>query len=123
MIRTETPPQGKPPGQFTFRQSSGKHQYIASVPYRLKGRAVLARILLLGVIFNGVLFGQKSEQPGTSDTEFAKRIAQATRVERAPRLDGRLADPVWQQPSPITYFRQSNPSEAPPPPARPKLRI
>src|SRR5713101_3332891 len=123
MIWTETSPQGKPPGQFTFRQSSGKHQYIASVPYRLQGRAVLARILLLGVIFNGVLFGQKSEQPGTSDTAFAKRIAQATRVERAPRLDGRLADPVWQQASPITDFRQREPYEGQPATEHTEVRI
>jgi len=84
---------------------------------------VLARILLLGVIFNGVLFGQKSEQPGTSDTAFAKRIAQATRVERAPRLDGTLADPVWQQASPITDFRQREPYEGQPATERTEVRI
>ena len=93
------------------------------MPYRRKGRAGLARILLLGLVLNGVLFGQKSEQPGTSDTQFAKRIAQATRVERAPRLDGTLDDSVWQQAAPITDFRQREPYEGQPATERTEVRL
>ena len=37
------------------------------------------------------MFGQKSEAAATAN------IAQAVRVDRAPRLDGTLDDPVWQQ--------------------------
>jgi hypothetical protein len=30
-----------------------------------------------------------------------RKIAQAARVERAPRLDGTLSDPLWQSAEPI----------------------
>src|ERR1700687_341298 len=38
-------------------------------------------------------------------------IAQAVRVDRAPRLDGTLYDPLWQSAKPITDFRQREPHE------------
>jgi hypothetical protein len=39
------------------------------------------------------------------------RVAEATRVERAPKLDGTLSDPLWQSAKPITDFRQQEPQE------------
>ncbi len=52
-----------------------------------------------------------------------ERLTQSSRNERAPRLDGRLADPVWQQASPITDFRQREPYEGQPATERTEVRI
>src|SRR6266852_6471975 len=89
----------------------------------MKSRAAPVRILLLGVLFHGVLFGQKPEQAGTSNTSLAGHIANAVRVERAPRLDGTLDDPVWQQAVPITDFRQREPYEGQPATERTEVRV
>src|SRR5260370_10260968 len=99
MTRT-VPLKGKSSRQFTFRCPSGRHQYIATVPYRMKSRAAPVRILLLDVLFHGVLFGHKPEQAATSNTSLAGHITNAVLVERAPRLDGTLDAPDWQQPVP-----------------------
>src|SRR5258708_2954440 len=39
------------------------------------------------------------------------RTARASRVDRAPKLDGTLDDPLWQQASPISNFLQREPYE------------
>jgi hypothetical protein len=44
-------------------------------------------------------------------TEGGASVARAARVERAPRMDGTLNDPIWQQANPITDFRQREPFE------------
>ena len=93
---------------------SGRHQYIACVSDRLNARAALAGILLLVALSSGKLPGQRSEQSKAPSREFAARIAQAVRVEHAPRLDGTLDDPIWQQAIPITDFRQREPYEGQP---------
>ena len=43
--------------------------------------------------------------------EAGARVARAVRVERPPRMDGTLDDPIWQQANPITDFRQREPFE------------
>src|SRR5579864_9526156 len=48
--------------------------------------------------------------PGTGSS----RVARAIRVERPPRMDGTLNDPIWQQAPPITDFRQREPLEGQP---------
>jgi hypothetical protein len=72
---------------------------------------------------NWALAEQKPEQPGTATTELAKRIAQAVRVEHAPRLDGALDDPAWQQAALITNFRQREPYEGQPATERTEVRV
>src|SRR5713101_3478537 len=39
------------------------------------------------------------------------RTAEASRVDRAPKMDGTLDDPLWQQATPITNFLQREPYE------------
>jgi hypothetical protein len=39
------------------------------------------------------------------------RTAEAVRIERAPKLDGTLSDPLWQSAKVVTDFRQREPSE------------
>ena len=94
------------------------------MPCRRKGcRARLARILLFLCVLNQFTFGQKSEPAGTADAETAERIVEAVRVDRAPRLDGTLDDPIWQQASAITDFRQREPYEGSPATERTEVRV
>ena len=51
------------------------------------------------------------------------RIAQAVRVEGAPKLDGTLDDPSWQKAVPITDFRQREPFEGKPATDSTEIRI
>jgi len=48
---------------------------------------------------------------------------QATRVDRAPRMDGTLEDPLWQQAAPIDDFRQREPFEGEAPTERTEVRV
>src|SRR5690242_13943011 len=49
--------------------------------------------------------------------------AEAARVERAPKLDGTLEDPLWQSAKVVTDFRQQEPNEAEPATEKTEVRI
>jgi hypothetical protein len=51
------------------------------------------------------------------------RAAQAARVDRAPRLDGTIDDPLWQKAIPITEFLQREPYEGQPPTEHTEVRV
>src|SRR5712691_8558713 len=80
----------------------------------------LARILLLVCVLNRTTSGQTTEPASLGSAE---RVAQAVRVERSPRLDGTLGDPLWQQASPITSFKQREPYEGQPATERAEVRV
>src|SRR5258708_1181893 len=113
----------KPLSQFIFTWYSDTHQYIAPVPFLLKGRTGLAQILLLVGVLNQVTLAQKSEPAGSANAEMAERIVQAVRVDRAPRLDGTLDDSIWLQASPISNFRQREPYEGRPATERTEVSV
>jgi hypothetical protein len=69
------------------------------------------------------MLGQKAEPAVTANPELAEHIGQAVRVERAPRLDGTLDDPIWQQAAPITDFRQREPYEGQAATERTEVRV
>jgi hypothetical protein len=50
-------------------------------------------------------------------------VAEAVRVDHAPKLDGTLDDPLWQSAKPIADFRQREPHEGEPPTERTEVRI
>jgi hypothetical protein len=50
-------------------------------------------------------------------------VAQATKVDHAPRLDGTLNDALWQSAAPITQFLQKEPFEGQPPTEKTEVRI
>ncbi|HLB89918.1 MAG TPA: carbohydrate binding family 9 domain-containing protein, partial [Terriglobales bacterium] len=60
---------------------------------------------------------------GAVSPEQTGRVAQAARVDHAPKLDRMLDDPLWQQATPITNFRQREPYEGQPPTERTEVRI
>src|SRR6266581_8243608 len=51
------------------------------------------------------------------------RSAQAIRVERGPKMDGTLDDPLWQKATPISNFLQREPFEGQPPTERTEVRV
>lgn len=52
-----------------------------------------------------------------------ERTAAATRVDRQPKLDGTLDDPLWSQAEPITDFRQREPNEGTPASEKTEVRV
>jgi hypothetical protein len=64
--------------------------------------------------------GNRQSRPNAADSA---KVAEAIRVERAPRMDGTLDDPLWQQAIPITDFRQREPFEGQPATEKTEVRI
>jgi hypothetical protein len=59
----------------------------------------------------------------SADPQEGVRIAEAVRVDHAPRMDGTLNDPLWQSVKPITDFRQREPHEGEPATEKTEVRI
>jgi len=84
--------------------------------------------LLLPLIFAllsaaPVLAAPAPQAQSRAATQEPNHVAQAARVDHAPKLDGTLNDPLWQQATPITNFRQREPYEGQPPTERTEVRI
>jgi hypothetical protein len=62
---------------------------------------------------HGVFAQSKDQQTQVRQTGVQERgrTAEATRVDHAPRLDGTLSDPLWQEATPIDNFFQREPFE------------
>ncbi len=60
---------------------------------------------------------------GSNPITTASRVARALRVDRAPKLDGSLDDPLWQSAEPVTNFRQREPYEGQAPTEKTEVRI
>src|SRR5713226_5268280 len=55
--------------------------------------------------------------------QIQKKVAEAMRVDRAPKLDGTLDDPLWKAAKPISDFLQREPYEGQPPTEKTEVRI
>lgn len=84
----------------------------------------VAFILFVAVIFvDSPAFGTGVQEPQASGgTEKLKEIW-AERVERPPRLDGTLDDPLWLAAHPIADLRQREPYEGTEPTERTEVRV
>ena len=60
---------------------------------------------------------------GTAHAQENGGIAEAARVEHAPKLDGTLTDPLWQLAKPVDDFRQQEPYEGQPATEKTEVRI
>src|ERR1700736_5476240 len=68
--------------------------------------------------------GAASQEPERQvGAQAPPRTALASRVDRAPKLDGTLDDPLWQQASPISKFLQREPYEGQAPTEQTEVRI
>src|SRR5207237_10772644 len=75
-------------------------------------RICLFLLTLLGAS-SRPLYSQSSPQTNQRQLGVQEplRSAQASRVGRAPKMDGTLYDPLWQQATPPTNFLQREPYE------------
>src|SRR5438876_3148873 len=65
--------------------------------------------------------GRTNQSRGVIGT--GPKVAQAVRVERAPRLDGTLNDPLWQAAEPVRDFLQREPHEGQTPTETTEVRV
>jgi hypothetical protein len=78
--------------------------------------------------FASLLVGWAVLEAGTERQESPQaqegpRVAEAVSVDRAPRLDGTLDDPLWKSAGVVTDFRQREPHEGESPTERTEVRI
>src|SRR5438094_9392728 len=88
---------------------------------------ICAALALLAWAWSISLSGQaqsnsQGKQRRTSVQE-GFRTAQASRVDHAPKLDGTLDDPLWQQATAITNFLQREPYEGQVPTEKTEVRV
>src|SRR5215470_6754393 len=87
-----------------------------------------ARLLIVASLLTPLLLPSRSaarprpaaEPPSPQEVTG---VAEAERVDRAPKLDGTLNDPLWQHARPIDDFRQQEPLEGQPATERTEVRI
>ena len=78
-------------------------------------------LVVLALLAALATLGEQSK--GQAPVIEAIRTVQATRVEVAPKLDGTLDDPLWQQAPPLDNFLQREPYEGQKPTERTEVRI
>jgi hypothetical protein len=72
----------------------------------------------------GAFFALAANMPALAQIETQRaEVAEAVRVDRGPKLDGTLDDPLWQSAKPIRDFRQQEPYEGQPATERTEVRI
>src|SRR6516165_1559580 len=90
---------------------------------RIRPRTVRSSLLAVALLCASACsaFSQSTVQP--TGTEEQLRNAQASRVDRSPRLDGTLDDALWQLATPIDNFLQREPFEGQTPTEQTEVRI
>jgi len=86
--------------------------------FRMSRGAVVCLALLEGLGRHAI-----AQNPQEGPSIELVRSVQAVHVERPPRMDGTLNDPIWQQAHPITDFRQREPFEGQKATERTEVRI
>src|SRR5881392_488279 len=96
----------------------------------LAGRSqISACVFILGLLCHSslLLHAQSQASPQTKERQIGAqeplRTAKASRVDLAPKLDGTLDDPIWQQGTPIDNFLQREPLEGQPSTEKTEVRI
>jgi hypothetical protein len=90
---------------------------------------VCACVLLIGFVCfrSEVLNAQQPTggqvKPSQTGVQEPSRTAEATRIDRPPKLDGTLTDPLWEQAKPVVDFRQKEPYEGQPATEKTEVRI
>lgn len=86
-------------------------------------RAVSGALLIAHLSLAASGAGRPLPATGRPGPQEGARLAEAVRVDRAPKLDGTLKDPLWQVAKPIADFRQKEPYEGQPATERTEVRI
>jgi hypothetical protein len=88
-----------------------------------KGHILLCRLLASAFFLPCGVGALAFANPPQFVPQEGARVAEAVRVERAPRLDGTLSDPLWQSAKPVTDFRQREPHEGELPTDKTEVRV
>ena len=83
----------------------------------------ISMTVFLMLLFAGAACGSTDGAPSHSGPQQNDKIAEAIRVDKSPKLDGTLNDPLWQLAKPITEFRQREPHEGEPSTENTEVRI
>ena len=94
----------------------------ASVPARAV-RAIGFVLLACSALIWGQSNPTSQSGRGQSAAQQPLQTAHAYRVDHAPRLDGTLNDPLWQQATPVTGFSQREPFEGQEPTEETEVRV
>src|ERR1700688_3424058 len=91
---------------------------------RIRSRAVYFGLLccFLPLVSAKTQYGPQTRK-GQAGAQYPGRTATASRVDRAPKLDGTLNDPLWVQATPVVEFLQREPYEGQVPTERTEVRI
>lgn len=100
----------------------------------LKARLLIVHQATRLRCLSGLIFGSGLFLPGIvspvglayaqgSVPQNESRTAEAVRVDRPPRMDGTLGDPLWQSAKPIADFRQREPHEGAIPTEKTEVRV
>lgn len=84
--------------------------------------ALLPTTLALHCLFAAALAAQSGDE-AAHPAALPRPVAQATRVETALKLDGRLDEEAWSKAVPVTGFMQHEPFEGRSPTERTEVRI
>jgi len=90
---------------------------------RRESNGLICRLLVIGFFLPVGVAGLALASPPQAAPKEGARTAEAARVDRAPRIDGTLDDPLWQSAKPVTDFRQREPHESEPPTEKTEVRI
>jgi hypothetical protein len=77
---------------------------------------------LIACIFSVLHLSARAQETSPTRQQIQK-TATAIRVDRSPKLDGTLDDPLWKQATPVSDFFQREPFEGQPPTERTEVRI
>jgi Domain of unknown function (DUF5916) len=92
-------------------------------PRQRRACLFLATILGASSSLHGQSGTSSKAPPRQAGAQEPIRTAQAIRVDRPPKLDGTLADPLWMGATPISNFRQREPYEGQSPTEKTEVRI
>jgi hypothetical protein len=120
---------GNARGVPTIVRKSGKYvRRTVGAVWAMVGH-VGAYVVCLGPVFFSFSFlnAQSQGYPQTRKAQIGAqeplRTAQANRVDRAPKVDGTLDDPLWNRATPIANFLQREPYEGQTPTEQTEVRI
>ena len=91
-----------------------------------RGLRICVSILSLCFALSSRVFAQSNTNRSKQERQAKvqeRRTVQARRVDYAPRLDGTLGDPLWEQATPIVNFLQREPFEGQAPTEQTEVRI
>src|SRR2546421_4900238 len=101
MNQVPQPSQSQRPALFAFFRAAESPEV----------RHCVLLALVLVCLNSGTLWAKAVPNPSLPFPQEGAHEAEAVRVDRAPRLDGTLNDPLWQLANPIADFRQREPRE------------